>query len=120
MNSDTIATTVLEGWKDAIDQHDPERVATHFTEDALFQGLRPTHSLGRQGVIDYYASQPIGLTADYRILDTTRLGADAILVYLSVDFGFADRPTLPVHLTVVLRQVAGAWLISHYHVSKVD
>ncbi len=38
--------------------HDgPQRVAEVFTEDAIFQGLRP-YSVGRQGVVDYYAAQP--------------------------------------------------------------
>lgn len=111
---------VLSGWKAAIDNHEPENVATFFTTDALFQGFRPTHSVGHQGVIDYYASQPFGLTADYRILDSRQLADDVIVSYQAVDFGFTDRPTLPVHLTTVLRLVEGTWLIDHYHVSKID
>jgi uncharacterized protein (TIGR02246 family) len=113
-------TTVLDGWKAAIDNHEPEKVAGFFTHDALFQGFRPAHSIGRQGVTEYYASQPLGLTADYRILDAQQLADDVIVAYQSVDFGFTDRATIPVHLTVVLRNVAGNWLISHYHVSKID
>ena len=48
----------LDRWKAGIDAHQPERVSEVFTEDAIFQGLRP-YSVGRQGVIDYYASQPV-------------------------------------------------------------
>ena len=32
---------VLDRWKAAVDAHDPERVASYFTEDAIFQGLHP-------------------------------------------------------------------------------
>jgi uncharacterized protein (TIGR02246 family) len=111
---------VLDGWKATVDNHEPEKVASFFTEDALFQGFRSTHSVGRPGVIEYYASQPLGLTADYRILDARRVSEDVIISYQSVDFGFTDRPAVPVRLTVVLRKVVSAWLISHYHVSKID
>jgi hypothetical protein len=93
--SDIQATieTVLDGWKAGIDNHEPGRVASRFTEDALFQGLRPTHSIGREGVRDYYASQSLGLTADYRILEAWQVAEDTILGYLHVDFGFVDLPT---------------------------
>lgn len=113
-------TTVLDAWKAAIDNHEPEKVASCFTHDALFQGFRPTHSIGRKGVTEYYAAQPLRLTAGYRILDAKQLAGDVIVGYQSVDFSFAERPTVPVHLTVVLRNVEGTWLISHYHVSKID
>ena len=59
---------VLDRWKVSIDAQQPERVAEVFTEDAIFQGLHP-YSVGRQGVIDYYASQPPGMTVNYRILE---------------------------------------------------
>ncbi|MET8872201.1 SgcJ/EcaC family oxidoreductase [Nocardia sp. NPDC004604] len=120
IDTERTVATVLDGWKAAIDNHEPEKVASFFTHDALFQGFRPTYSIGRQGVADYYASQPLGLSADYRILETRQLSDDVIVGYQTVDFGFTDRPTLPVHLTVILRNIAGTWLISHYHVSKID
>jgi ketosteroid isomerase-like protein len=48
---------VLDQWKAAVDAHQPQQVASYFTADAIFQGLRP-YSLGRQGVADYYAPSP--------------------------------------------------------------
>jgi hypothetical protein len=60
---------VMDRWKSGIDGGQPQRVANVFAEDAVFQGLRP-YSVGRQGVIDYYASQPRGMTVTYRILET--------------------------------------------------
>src|ERR1700756_5221829 len=75
----------LERWKAGIDAHEPERVSEVFTEDAIFQGLRP-YSVGRQGVIDYYASQPVGLTVDYQILQVRPLAPGQMLGYVYADF----------------------------------
>jgi len=119
-NTETnILTTVLDQWKSAVDAHDPKRVATHFTDDAIFQGLHP-YSVGPDSVAAYYDEQAIGLTADYTFLQTRRLAGDLILGYLSVDFGFTDRPTLTVYLSIILRRTGDTWLISHYQVSRLD
>jgi uncharacterized protein (TIGR02246 family) len=118
-NEIDILTTVLDRWKSAVDAHDPKRVATEFTDDAIFQGLHP-YSVGPDAVAEYYDSQPIGMTADYTFLQTRRLAEDLVLGYLSVDFGFTtDRPTLTVYLSVILRRTGDAWLISHYQVSRL-
>jgi uncharacterized protein (TIGR02246 family) len=109
----------LDRWKAAVDAHDPERVASYFTEDAIFQGLHP-YSVGRQGIADYYGSLPLGMTATYQILETRRLATDLVLGYLSVDFSFVDRPTLTVYLGVMVTGTAEDWSISHYQVSRLD
>ena len=111
-----ILTAVLDQWKSAVDAHDPQRVATNFTEDTIFQGLHP-YSTGRDGVATYYDSQPIGMVANYTVLQTRRLADDVILGYLDVDFTFTDRPTVHVYLSIVLRRTDDAWLIAHYQVS---
>jgi uncharacterized protein (TIGR02246 family) len=110
---------VLDGWKAAVSAHDPERVATYFTEDAIFQGLHP-YSVGRPGIAEYYDAQPLGLTVSYQTLETRRLASDLVLGYLSVDFSFADRPTLTVYLGVLLKRTADGWFICHYQVSRLD
>jgi uncharacterized protein (TIGR02246 family) len=117
-NENDILAGVLTEWKSAVDAHDPDRVADSFTEDAIFQGLHP-YSVGRAGVAAYYAGQPLGMTADYALLESRRPAEDVVLGYAGVDFGFTDRPTLSVHLGVVLRRVDGTWLISHYQVSRL-
>jgi uncharacterized protein (TIGR02246 family) len=114
-----VLRTVLDRWRSAVDAHEPERVASYFTDDAIFQGLHP-YSVGRDGVAAYYAAQPLGLTATYDIRETRRLADDLVLGYLLVDFGFTDRPVLTVYLGVIVRRVEGAWLISHYQVSRLD
>jgi uncharacterized protein (TIGR02246 family) len=113
-----ILTTVLDRWKSAVDAHAPKRVATYFTDDAIFQGLHP-YSVGPDGVAEYYDSQPVGMTADYTVLETRRLAEDVVLGYLTVDFGFTDRPTLTVYLSIIIRRTGDAWLISHYQVSRL-
>jgi uncharacterized protein (TIGR02246 family) len=110
---------VLDRWKDAVDRHEPKRAASYFTEDAVFQGLHP-YTVGRPGIAEYYDSQPPGLTAEYRILETRRLTDDLLLAYLHVDFSFTDRPTLGVKLSILLQREADGWAISHYQVSKID
>jgi uncharacterized protein (TIGR02246 family) len=117
--NEDILIGVLSRWKAAVDSHDPERVASYFTEDAIFQGLHP-YSVGRQGIAEYYGSQPLGMTAMYKTLETRRLASDLVLGYLSVDFSFTDRPTLTVYLSVLLKRTAEGWSISHYQVSRLD
>jgi uncharacterized protein (TIGR02246 family) len=117
--NEDILRGVLGRWKAAVDAHDPERVASYFTEDAIFQGLHP-YSVGRQGIADYYGSQPLGMTATYKVLETRRLANDLVLGYLSVDFSFVDRPTLTVYLCVLVKRTAEGWSISHYQVSRLD
>ncbi|MGX1851735.1 YybH family protein [Streptomyces sp. NPDC055299] len=122
MNSTTDNEAVLRGvldqWKAAVDAHEPQRVASLFTEDAIFQGLHP-YSVGRQGVADYYSSQPLGLKAAYRILETRQLADDLVLGYLTVDFSFTDRPTLAVYLSTLVKRTPDGWYISHYQVSRL-
>ncbi len=113
-----ILGSVLDAWKSAIDAHDPKRAASLFTRDAIFQGLHP-YSIGPHGIAEYYDSQPIGMTAAYDILETRHLADDLILGYLSVDFGFTDRPVLTVYLSVIVRRTGDRWLISHYQVSRL-
>ncbi|MGW7023445.1 YybH family protein [Streptomyces decoyicus] len=118
-DDESILRGVLDRWKAAVDAHEPQRVASYFTEDAIFQGLHP-YSVGRPGITDYYDSQPLGMTAGYRILETRRLAGDLVLGYLSVDFSFPDRPALAVHLAVLVRRMEDGWYIGHYQVSRLD
>jgi uncharacterized protein (TIGR02246 family) len=118
IENEEILRAVLDQWKAGVDAHQPQQVASCFTEDAIFQGLRP-YSVGRQGIADYYASQPLGLTAAYRVLETRRPAEDLVLGYLSVAFSFADRPTVNVYLSVLLTHNQDSWYISHYQVSRL-
>jgi hypothetical protein len=118
-DTETILRSVLDEWKAGVDAHDPQRVAAVFTDDAIFQGLHP-YTVGPQAVADYYASQPLGMIATYRILETRRLSDSLILGYLSVDFTFTDRATLAVYLCVLIQPAPDGAKISHYQVSRLD
>ncbi|MFE4966204.1 YybH family protein [Streptomyces sp. NPDC056660] len=120
MTEDTaILSAVLDRWKAAVDAHQPDRVAAQFTEDAIFQGLHP-YSVGRQGVADYYDSQPLGMKAAYRVLETRWPAEGVVLGYLAVEFTFTDRPPLDVKLSVLVTRAGDDWYISHYQVSRLD
>jgi len=114
-----VLDAVLAQWKAAVDAHQPEHAAALFTKDAIFQGLHP-YAVGPAGVAEYYAAQPTGLTAEYKIRETRALSDDLVLGYLTVDFGFSDRATLAVYLSVIIRQDADGWRIVHYQVSRLD
>jgi uncharacterized protein (TIGR02246 family) len=114
--TEVIVADVLDRWKAAIEEHRPDDVAALFTDDAIFQGLRP-YSVGRQGIADYYTGQPLGLVPTYRILETRRLTDGVVLGYVEVDFAFTDRPTIRVLLSVLLTRVGDDWFIAHYQVS---
>ncbi|MFI6488606.1 YybH family protein [Streptomyces sp. NPDC050564] len=118
-DSEAILRGVLDQWKAGVDRHEPQQVASRFTEDAIFQGLHP-YSVGRPGIAAYYDSQPLGMTAEYRILETRRPADDLVLGYLGVEFSFTDRPTLSVKLGVLVKRLEEGWYISHYQVSKLD
>jgi uncharacterized protein (TIGR02246 family) len=113
-------TEVLDAWANGIREHQPERVASYFTEDALFQGFDKTQTIGRPGVVAYYDKQPVGLSPAFRILEHRQLSDEALIAYVDVDFTRPDGVVIPVHLTAVLELTEGSWLISHYHVSKID
>ncbi|MHA5048119.1 YybH family protein [Streptomyces sp. SD15] len=118
-DEEAILRGVLDQWKAAVDRHEPQQVASQFTEDAIFQGLRP-YSVGRPGIAAYYDSQPIGMTAAYQILETRRPADDLVFGYLNVDFSFTDRPALRVNLGVLVKRIEQGWYISHYQVSRLD
>jgi uncharacterized protein (TIGR02246 family) len=109
---------VLEQWKAGIDAHDPQAVAAVFTEDTIFQGLRP-YSVGRGGVTEYYDSQPLGMTVTYRVLETRRPTEELVLGYLHADFAFPDRPTVSLNIGVAVTHDNG-WKILHYQASRLD
>jgi uncharacterized protein (TIGR02246 family) len=115
-----ILTGVLDAWANGIREHQPERVASYFTEKALFQGFDKTQTIGQPGIVTYYDKQPPGLSATYRIQEHRQLSDDALISYVDVDFTLPDGEIVPVHLTALLELVAGSWLISHYHVSKIQ
>jgi hypothetical protein len=110
---------VLLRWKTAVDAHQPNDVAALFTADAIFQCLHP-YGVGPADVAEYYESQPLGMVANYEILETRRPAEGLILGYARVEFTFTEREPINVYLSLLLKQVGDAWQIDHYQVSKLD
>jgi uncharacterized protein (TIGR02246 family) len=115
-DTDNLLRSVLDRWKAGIDAHDPQAVAAVFTGDAIFQGLRP-FSVGRQGVVDYYDSQPAGMTVDYSVLESRRIGADAVLGYVAANFAFRDATAKDLRLGVLITRAGEHWQIAYYQAS---
>ena len=113
-----ILSAVLDQWKAGIDAHQPQHVAAVFTEDAVFQGLRP-YSVGRDGVTEYYASQPLGMTVSYRVLETRRPSTELVVGYVRADFAYPDRATVSLNLGVVVVRSDARWRILQYQASPV-
>jgi hypothetical protein len=119
MSARDVLASVMDQWQAGIDAHEPARVAALFTDETIFQGLRP-YSVGRQRVADYYDSQPRGMTVSYRVLETRRPATDVVHGYLSADFAFLDRPTVSLHIGVLVTRHNGGWRIGQYQASRID
>lgn len=119
MSGEEVLHEVLDVWQAGIDAHEPDRVAQVFTEDAVFQGLRP-YSVGRAGVRDYYGSQPLGLTVRYRVLETRTPAEGVVLGFTRADFTFADGHAVGLNLSVLVARTPNGWQIAHYQVSPVQ
>jgi uncharacterized protein (TIGR02246 family) len=119
MNADEVLRGALDQWQAGINAHDGQRVAAVFTEDAIFQGLRP-YSVGRRGVAQYYDSQPLGMTVSYRVLESRRPGPDVVLGYVHAEFAFPDRAAIGLYIGVLVERDDDGWRIGHYQGSRID
>jgi hypothetical protein len=113
MDASQIIHGVMDRWQAGIDAHDPGRVAALFSEDAVFQGLRP-YGVGRDAVADYYGSQPAGMTVVYRILESRSPADDVITGYLAATFSYRDRPAVELAIGVVLARSGHGWQVAQY------
>ncbi|MBO0678752.1 SgcJ/EcaC family oxidoreductase [Mycolicibacterium sp. S2-37] len=118
MGAEQVIAGVMDEWKAAVDSHDPVRVAAVFTEDAVFQGLRP-YGVGRQTVADYYDSQPAGMTVTYRILENRRPADGVVLGYLAAVFSYPHRPAVRVAIGVLLTRAGDHWRVAQYQASPM-
>jgi uncharacterized protein (TIGR02246 family) len=118
MSAEHVVREVMDRWRSGIDAHEPDSVAAAFTEDAVFQGLRP-YSVGRSGVATYYDSQPAGMTVTYRILESRSVAADVVAAYLAATFAFVDREPVELAIGVVLVQRGDEWLVAQYQAAAV-
>lgn len=118
MDAEGIVMLAMDEWRAGIDAHDPDRVAAVFTQDAVFQGLRP-YGVGRAVVSAYYDSQPSGMTVSYRVLESRTLAADVVIGYVRATFEFVDQDSLDLNVGVVLTRVGDEWRVAQYQASRV-
>ena len=118
MTAEDALRAALDEWQAGINDHDPARVAAAFTEDAIFQGLKP-YSVGQKGVEQYYDSQPQGMTVSYRIVESRRPAPDVVLGYLRADFAFPGQPAIALNIGVLVQQDGDGWRIGHYQASHI-
>ena len=109
----------LERWQKGIADDDPALISSAFTETTLFQGLRPEPAFGREGVKDYYASQPDPLNVEHEVVRLQPLGEQGAVAFLKAIFYPRGRDPRPTYLTLVFRRTQDTWLIEHYHVSLI-
>ncbi len=119
MSADEVLRDALDEWQRGINTQDPRQVAAVFAVDAIFQGLRP-YSVGRQGIVEYYDSQPVGMTVSYRIAESRRPSPDVVVGYVHADFAFPDRPSIAATIGVVLERGVDGWQIGYYQASRID
>jgi hypothetical protein len=117
MDATEIVLGVMDDWRAGIDANDPGRVAAAFTEDAVFQGLRP-YGVGRDVVADYYASQPAGMTVAYRLLESRSPADGVALGYLAATFSYLDRPAVELAIGVVITRIGDRWQVAQYQASQ--
>jgi uncharacterized protein (TIGR02246 family) len=115
-DTEQILRAVLDEWKAGVDEGDPHRVAEVFTGDAVFQGLKP-YRVGRNGVQDYYAAQPPGLSVTYQLQETRALAEGVVLGYVRADFSPPAGPVIPLNLGVVITRGDEGWKVAFYQVS---
>ena len=108
----------MDEWKAGIDAHDPNRAAAVFSEDAVFQGLRP-YGVGRDAVADYYDSQPTGMTVTYHVLESRAPTDDVVVGYLAATFAYPNRSSVELAIGVVLVRVDDQWQVAQYQASAL-
>lgn len=110
---------VLDRWKTAFDDHQPDVMAELYTPDALFQGFGPAVVSGRDKVRAYYEAVDADRRADVTVLHTYTLGDHAAGGFADVTFSGADGWEAKVHMSLVLEREDDDWRIRQYHVSRI-
>lgn len=115
---------VLAAWNAAAHHWDADLLTAVYTDDALFFGGRPGHSVGAGAIREYFASYEDVIesaTLDLVEQHFIRLADDCFLAQGYGEFAFVlsgDRPSrsrLRTTLIVVLQE--GEWKIRQHHFS---
>jgi uncharacterized protein (TIGR02246 family) len=120
----TALASVEARWNAAGAPWDPQALANVYTEDAVFFGGRPGHSVGRDAIRGYFASYD-GVIAS-GVMELVEpvilpLAPGLVLAQGHVDFSFVlagDKRTRSLlRATLVLAKRGERWLILQHHFS---
>ncbi|WP_028221444.1 YybH family protein [Paraburkholderia oxyphila] len=115
---------VQAAWNAAAHRWDADRLTAVYTDDALFFGGRPGHSVGAGAIRDYFASyEGVIESATLELVEQyfTHLADDCFLAQGYGEFSFVlsggrpSRSRLRTTLVVALQQ--GEWKIRQHHFS---
>ncbi|QBQ98774.1 YybH family protein [Paraburkholderia pallida] len=116
--------TVQAAWNAAAHRWNAEMLTAVYTDDALFFGGRPGHSVGAGAIRDYFASyEGVIESAALELVEQhfSRLADDCFLAQGYGEFSFVlsggqlSRSRLRTTLVVALQQ--GQWKIRQHHFS---
>ncbi|WP_256856628.1 SgcJ/EcaC family oxidoreductase [Variovorax sp. KK3] len=115
---------VQRDWNAAAERWHADRLAEVYTQDALFFGGRPGHSVGRSAVQDYFATYVGVIESGAMVLaeqHLAQLGPDCLLAQGYVDFSFTlqggQQTRSRLRATLVLVREGAAWRIRQHHFS---
>ncbi len=116
---------IVAAWNAAAQPWTPDRLSAIYTSDAMLFGGRPGHSVGAQGIADYFASYD-GIieraSLDLTDQEIRVLSGDTFLAQGFCDFDFilaGDVETRSRLRTTLLIKNEGGWKILSHHFSPV-
>ncbi|HSW18990.1 MAG TPA: SgcJ/EcaC family oxidoreductase [Ramlibacter sp.] len=118
-----ILAAVGAAWTAAATPWDPEALAALYTQDAMFLGGRPGHSVGREQIHAYFASyRGVILQGKLELVDqhVRELAPDCLLAQGYGDFSFVlagDVQTRSLLRTTLVLARQGDWKILQHHFS---
>jgi uncharacterized protein (TIGR02246 family) len=124
MNDEQEIRDLLNGWVEAIQAQDLDRVAAEHDSDIVMFDVPPPYN-GVRGMEEYRKSWPpffewIGQGATFELLDLDVVaGTDVAFAYALLRCGTQDQfdtnPDNRLRITVGLRKVDGRWVVVHEH-----
>ena len=121
-----ILDCVLQAWNREAAHWESQRLSSLYTQDAVFFGGRPGHSVGAAEIASYFDSyHGVILTAKLKLLDQQllKLSDDCIMTQGFGEFEFVlagnKSTSSTLRTTLVICRDASDWKISAHHFSTI-
>ncbi|MBD0838721.1 SgcJ/EcaC family oxidoreductase [Streptomyces sp. TRM68416] len=125
VGKDEIAA-LFDGWNDALQTGDPEKVADRYAKDAV---LLPTVSnkvrSDRAGIVDYFEhfleNKPVGkkIETHVNVLDGNSAIDAGVYEFTLTDHDTGEKRTVTARYTYEYEKRGGEWLIVNHHSSAM-